>query len=172
MYRLSLKHLIYNNSLSIFITYLRTTRHSNDIQVRNMYINRNIKTTSVTSLLVVIIFNFHSYRLLWKTTSMERICKINVREYRRGNQKWTIQRNWQHRDNKPNPPTSYQSKPKFSVKTTDPFQSQRQTYPHKAMPSLIIFVIVYIMCYAWYQIVVDKNKKYGILLKTASGRVP
>jgi hypothetical protein len=22
---------------------------------------------------------------------------INVREYRRGNQKWTIQRNWQHR---------------------------------------------------------------------------
>jgi hypothetical protein len=21
---------------------------------------------------------------------------INVREYRRGNQKWTIQRNWQH----------------------------------------------------------------------------
>jgi hypothetical protein len=37
---------------------------------------------------------------------MERICKINVREYRRGNQKWTIQRNWQHRDNKPNPPTS------------------------------------------------------------------
>jgi hypothetical protein len=22
--------------------------------------------------------------------------EINVREYRRGNQKWTIQRNWQH----------------------------------------------------------------------------
>ena len=25
---------------------------------------------------------------------------INVREYRRGNQKWTIQRNWQHRVHK------------------------------------------------------------------------
>jgi hypothetical protein len=23
--------------------------------------------------------------------------QINVREYRRGNRKWTIQRNWQHR---------------------------------------------------------------------------
>jgi hypothetical protein len=27
-------------------------------------------------------------------------CKINVREYRRGNQKWTIQRNWQHMTDK------------------------------------------------------------------------
>ena len=26
--------------------------------------------------------------------------KINVREYRCGNQKWTIQRNWQHRVHK------------------------------------------------------------------------
>ena len=26
--------------------------------------------------------------------------QINVREYRRGNQKWTIQRNWQHRVHK------------------------------------------------------------------------
>jgi len=26
--------------------------------------------------------------------------QINVREYRRGNQKWTIQRNWQHRAHK------------------------------------------------------------------------
>ena len=26
--------------------------------------------------------------------------KINVREYRRGNQKWAIQRNWQHRIHK------------------------------------------------------------------------
>ena len=26
--------------------------------------------------------------------------KINVREYRRGNEKWTIQRNWQHRVHK------------------------------------------------------------------------
>jgi hypothetical protein len=26
--------------------------------------------------------------------------KINVREYRRGNQKWTIQRTWQHRVHK------------------------------------------------------------------------
>ena len=25
---------------------------------------------------------------------------INVREYRKGNQKWTIQRNWQHRVHK------------------------------------------------------------------------
>ena len=28
--------------------------------------------------------------------------QINVREYRRGNQKWTIQRNWQHRVHKIN----------------------------------------------------------------------
>jgi hypothetical protein len=27
---------------------------------------------------------------------------INVREYRKGNQKWTIQRNWQHRVHKIN----------------------------------------------------------------------
>jgi len=26
--------------------------------------------------------------------------QISVREYRRGNQKWTIQRNWQHRVHK------------------------------------------------------------------------
>jgi hypothetical protein len=26
--------------------------------------------------------------------------QINVREYRRGNQNWTIQRNWQHRVHK------------------------------------------------------------------------
>ena len=26
--------------------------------------------------------------------------QIHVREYRRGNQKWTIQRNWQHRVHK------------------------------------------------------------------------
>jgi hypothetical protein len=26
--------------------------------------------------------------------------EINVREFRRGNQKWTIQRNWQHRVHK------------------------------------------------------------------------
>jgi len=26
--------------------------------------------------------------------------KINIREYRRGNQKWIIQRNWQHRAHK------------------------------------------------------------------------
>jgi len=26
--------------------------------------------------------------------------KINVREYRRGNQEWTIQRHWQHRVHK------------------------------------------------------------------------
>ena len=26
--------------------------------------------------------------------------QIHVREYRRGNQKWTIQRNWQHRIHK------------------------------------------------------------------------
>jgi hypothetical protein len=26
--------------------------------------------------------------------------EINVREYQRGNQKWTIQRNWQHRVHK------------------------------------------------------------------------
>ena len=30
------------------------------------------------------------------------IYEINVREYRRGNQKWTIQRNWQHRLRKKN----------------------------------------------------------------------
>ena len=29
--------------------------------------------------------------------TIQRNWKINVREYRRGNQKWTIQRNWQHR---------------------------------------------------------------------------
>jgi len=29
-----------------------------------------------------------------------RTCYINVREYRRGNQTWTIQRNWQHRRRK------------------------------------------------------------------------
>jgi hypothetical protein len=28
------------------------------------------------------------------------LVKINVREYRRANQKWTIQRNWQHRSHK------------------------------------------------------------------------
>ena len=28
------------------------------------------------------------------------IGQINVREYRRGNKKWTIKRNWQHRANK------------------------------------------------------------------------
>ena len=28
--------------------------------------------------------------------------QINVREYRRGNQKWTIQRNWQHRIHRTN----------------------------------------------------------------------
>jgi hypothetical protein len=27
-------------------------------------------------------------------------CYINVREYRKGNQKWTVQRNWQHRVHK------------------------------------------------------------------------
>ena len=31
---------------------------------------------------------------IWLTA----ICEINVREYRRGNQKWTIQRNWQHEE--------------------------------------------------------------------------
>ena len=28
--------------------------------------------------------------------------QINIREYRRGNQKWTIQRNWQHRIHRTN----------------------------------------------------------------------
>jgi hypothetical protein len=35
-------------------------------------------------------------RCIWLTV----ICEINVREYLRGNQKWKIQRNWQHRVHK------------------------------------------------------------------------
>jgi len=31
---------------------------------------------------------------------MEFYLSINVREYRRGNQIWTVQRNWQHRVHK------------------------------------------------------------------------
>ena len=36
---------------------------------------------------------------IWLTA----ICEINVREYRRGNQKWKIQRNCQHRRRKTKP---------------------------------------------------------------------
>jgi len=28
------------------------------------------------------------------------VCYINIREYQRGNQKWTIQRNWQQDEGK------------------------------------------------------------------------
>ena len=35
-----------------------------------------------------------------KSVTCTYLYAINVREYRRGNQKWTIQRNWQHRAHK------------------------------------------------------------------------
>ena len=34
------------------------------------------------------------------STQSTNLCSIDVREYRRVNQKWTIQRNWQHRAHK------------------------------------------------------------------------
>ena len=39
----------------------------------------------------------------------------NVREYRRGNQKWTIQRNWQHRVDNTRKSSIYQSKDQYQL---------------------------------------------------------
>ena len=45
---------------------------------------------------------------------------INVREYRRGNQKWTIQRNWQYRVHKKQAENKRQRIPKGKLKMDNP----------------------------------------------------
>jgi hypothetical protein len=51
------------------------------------------KTTEILLFIQLVTFCLH-------TPSTFNFQKINVREYRRGNQKWTIKRNWQHRVHK------------------------------------------------------------------------
>ena len=50
------------------------------------------------------------------------ISLINVREYRKGNQKWTIQRNWQHKVHKTK---------KLSTQGTQDEEKQNKNNPEK-----------------------------------------
>ena len=42
-------------------------------------------------------YTVHTAPIPGKVHSLRIVLYINVREYRRGNQKWVIQRNWQHK---------------------------------------------------------------------------
>jgi hypothetical protein len=48
------------------------------------------------SIVMIITFYLHK-QVQWYSNTQYNTYTINVREYRRGNQKWTIQKNWQHR---------------------------------------------------------------------------
>ena len=52
---------------------------------------------------------------------------INVRQYRRGNLKWTIQRNWLHRITKTQDEDKQNTKTKHNMCWTPPYTRRRQT---------------------------------------------
>ena len=55
------------------------------------------------------------------------VVSINVRQYRRGNLKWTIQRNWQHRITKTQDEDKQNTKTKHNMCWKPPYTRRRQT---------------------------------------------